>query len=52
MRRFCYVVLLILLRFYTGLLTDFTNKIYNIGVLKRKVQRINVKGDIEDEKDY
>ena len=43
---------LILLRFYTGLLTDFTTKTYNIGVLKRKVQKINVKGDIENEKDY
>ncbi len=42
----------ILLRFYTGLLTDFTTKTYNIGVLKRKVQKINVKGDIENEKDY
>ena len=42
----------ILLRFYTGLLTDFTAKTYNIGVLKRKVQKINVKGDIENEKDY
>ena len=33
------------------MLTDFTTKTYNIGVLKRKVQK-NVKGDIENEKDY
>ena len=46
------LILIVLLRFYTGLLTDFTVKTYNIGVPGRKVQKINVKGDIENEKDY
>ncbi len=33
-----------------GLLTDFTAKTYNMGVLRRKVQNIYVKGDIDYEK--
>ena len=49
---FFFALKFILLRFYTGLLTDFTTKTYNIGVLKRKVQKLNVKGDIDYEKDY
>ena len=45
------VLPMVLLRFYIGLLTDFTVKIYNIGVPGRKVQKRNIKGDIDYEKD-
>ena len=49
--RFLFSPKSVLPQFYIGLLTDFTAKFYNVGVLTRKVQKLKVKGDMDYEKD-
>ena len=48
----CEATLLLLLRFYSDLVTNFTAQRYNIAVLKRKVQKTNLNGDMKNEEDY